>query len=202
MKQEKFNEFWNIYATQWLNAKPKNFANDVSFGDLCDIKKNANNIVYLNYSKIKEIVKKLYFNEPAEKHVLNRYKRAAVLIQAILLSQPLSNKTNLQFWSQYLFDERFAYYMGISSILMDYDEQAIKALNGDLFNYELADRDVDEGNDTLLISIYKDLHFSTINDNYNVLTMANVLGLIFSRISKMGINGVKFIKDNSNNADK
>lgn len=163
------------------------------------IEKRGNN--KSNYSKIKDIVKKSYFSEPSEKHALNRYKRAAALIQAILLSQPLGNKNNLQSWSQYLFTERFAYYMGISSILMDYDQQEIEPLHGNLFNYELVDRDIEEGNDIFLISIYKDLYFSTINNNYNILTMANVLGLVFSRVSKMGIKGIKFMPRNPNDVN-
>ena len=196
MKPEKFNELWNTHAIKWLDANSTDVENGVSFGSLCEMKQNANMIVYLNYSKIKEIVKKKYFSEPAETHALNRYKRAATLIQAVLLSQPLINKTNSPSWSDYLLTERFAYYMGISSILMDYDQQQIKALNGNLFNYALVDRDIDDGNDTFLISIYKDLYFSTINNNYNILTMANVLGLVFSRVSKMGIKGIKFINNN------
>ena len=196
MKQEKFFEFWNAYAPQWLKAKSQDVKNGTPFGDLCEIKQNANLIVYLNYTKIKEIVKKCYFSNPAETHALNRYKRAAVLIQSVLVSQPLTNKTNLpDEWSKYLLTERFAYYMGISSILMDYDQTTIEVLGGNLFQYDLADKDLEDGNDAFLISVYKDLYFSIKNNNYNVLTMANVLGLIFSRISRMGNEGIKFIQN-------
>ena len=78
---------------------------------------------------------------------------------------------------------------------MDYDQTTIEVLGGNLFQYDLADKDLEDGNDAFLISVYKDLYFSIKNNNYNVLTMANVLGLIFSRISRMGNEGIKFIQN-------
>ena len=84
--------------------------------------------------------------------------------------------------------QRLAFYVAIGSIIQDYSEEAVNALSKPYFDFEnLGKRDIIDNEDTFLLSVYKDLFFAEVYQNYNVLTMANVFGLLTERASKLSI---------------
>ena len=72
------------------------------------------------------------------------------------------------------------------SILQDFDEKKIEECAKPLFYFaELDAQSTISGDDDFRLSLYKDLFFSEIYENYNVLTMANVYGLLTERCSHL-----------------
>ena len=92
--------------------------------------------------------------------------------------------------------QRLAFYIGIGSIVQGFPEDAVKrvcAEPGKLFDFDTldvnwshTDQEIPLEKDDFLTSVYKDLFFSELYGNYNILTMANVFGLLTERASKLG----------------
>ena len=180
MKYEKFEVFWNGSIEKWLNntIALDGVSNPSKISDLCAVKDTACARIYLNYTKLKELVKFTYFKDKDKK--LSRYKRAAVLVYAIIQGEdPLSYKYKKKKADSYFLKQRLAFHIALSSIIQDFKVDNLE--NTIFFFSELGNADV--GEDDFLTSVYKDLLYAEIYKNYNVLTMANVFGLLTERAS-------------------
>lgn len=181
MTVEKFTEFWDKWSDEWYkNAKVKLYDNEeIPVSKLCSIKPKIEGKLYNNYSIIKGIIKDSYFKNPRKK--LSRYKRASVIAYTILLTDPLCYEDRKSTPDTHFLKQRLAFFVAIGSIVQDYSESEINNLtsNGNsLYNFELLNRNVLPGNDSFLMGVYKDMFYSEIYHNFNVLTMANVFRLL------------------------
>ena len=144
---------------------------------------------------------------PDELH-LNRYKRAAVLTYAVLLVDPIvidikdknaklikemkeEEDERLKEFDLFYLKQRLAFYLSLGSILQDFPEDDILQViqsGKTVFQFEeLGKGELLAGEDDFQMSLYKDLFFSEYYGNYNVLTMANVYGLLTERCSELPI---------------
>ena len=186
MTDEKFEEFWIKWSEEWYKSTIRLRGKDVSISKLCAIKQDYSKVLCRRYALIKSIVKDSYFRDTSKR--LSRYKRAAVIAYAINGASPLlyydetiENDLDSDFLKQ-----RLAFFVAIGSILQDYPERDVQRLSQiqPLFDFSaLGQRDITDGEDDFLESVYKDLFYAEIYENYNVLTMANVFGLLTERAS-------------------
>ena len=186
MKFEKFSEFWEQGVRSWFATETLSDEQEQIFArEICKIKTNSASIVYHNYEAIKKIVKDNYFMDDTHNNI-SRYKRAAVIIYAILKSDPLVRIDNGVKRHTYFLKQRFAIYMAFSSILVDYDKEKVMAKLAierktnplaTVFRANCLGKE-DDKQDNFLTSFYKDLEFAEIYKNYDVLAIANILGLI------------------------
>lgn len=186
MQQEQFKSFWENWANRWYTSNVQVDGNPVPVADLCSLKKGYDCVLYQHYSLIKRVVKESYFKNTSKK--LSRYKRAAVIAYAINGASPIEYKNpsiKCDMDSYYL-KQRLAFYVALGSIIQDYPKDDILKQNKPYFDFDdLGKKDIVDGEDDFLLSVYKDLFFSDIYENFNVLTMANVLGLLTERASRL-----------------
>lgn len=196
MKVEKFEELWNNSCENWLKSEIEIDSNKkIAVSDVCSISRDSAKKVYTQYIAIKTAAKKLYFKD--EQKTLSRYKRAAALAYAVILANPLEYKmpTSERFdHVSYFLKQRFAFYFALSSIILDYKQEYIAELidkSGHIFEFDaLGDVNDSDCDDTFLESVYKDMFFSELYQNYNILTMANVFGLLVERASHLKKSGL------------
>lgn len=193
MELKTFTDFWIKNSKEWYqNATARKAGAEeapVPVRSLCTIKPDIAAALYDRYEKVKDFTKRIYFKNPTKK--LSCYKRAAIIAQAILLSDPLEYiELDVDQLDPYFLKQRLAFYMAITSILQLFSEEQITELakkdkRGEI--YHLSDlgigRQPDE--DTFLMSVYKDMFYSELYGNYNILTMANVFGLLTERSSEI-----------------
>ncbi|MBR6414449.1 MAG: hypothetical protein IKS21_07555 [Oscillospiraceae bacterium] len=203
MRIETFKKFWEPTFNSWLGSLiTNNEGQPCRISALCRLKEDPDGSatiekIHTTYETIKENAKIFYFKNSAQtgeaegaNHRLSRYKRAAVLTYAILVADPLCKLDGSSLDLDPLFlKQRLAFYLALSSIIQDFDEGRIKEI---LMNekrpvFQLAglgesDREK-ELDDDFCMSLYKDLFFSEYYGNYNILTMANVYGLLTERCS-------------------
>lgn len=186
MKFDKFNDFWTQWSNTWYSTTIKRGDQEIAVKDLCTIKADYGRILYERYNRIKSIVKESYFGGTTKK--LSRYKRAAVIAYAVNGASPIvykddSIKPNLD--PDFL-KQRLAFHVATGSIILDYPKEDVAKLGGPLYYWkELGIKDIIDDEDDFLLSVYKDLFFAEVYENYNVLTMANVFGLLTERASKL-----------------
>ena len=191
MTFETFNNFWEQCSDKWLlSASFLDENNNVrQVSDICKLKDNYVRIIYHNYTEIKNIIKRNYYHEVSYA-TINRYKRAAVLVYAIILTDPLKYKVPT-FGKTYFLKQRFAVYVALSSILVDYDQSKVMQRLEDLkkknpqatiFDFGSLG-EFDSGRDDFLTSFYKDLEFAEIYHNYDILAIANIFGLLVDKCS-------------------
>lgn len=192
MKKSTFGEIWNYWAEDWLKSGTLCVNNaDTPVSSLCSLREDYGSIVCKRYLKIKEIIKDAYFSDSSKR--LSRYKRAAIVAYAINGSNPLEYKSSLKEddVEKYFLKQRLAFHVAIGSIIQDYPKEKVLDIidkDGALFDFKnLGTANVANGEDDFLMSVYKDLFFSEIYDNYNVLTMANMFGLLVERASKLSM---------------
>ena len=195
MKLETFRCLWDANINKWLHSTivaANGETTEISM--LCKVSdkiegKNTVDYVHSVYEKLKSNVKKYYFNsynDDADTH-LSRYKRAAVITYAVILSNPLCKLDGKPFeFDDDFLKQRLAFFLALATILQDFDAQKIKDCAKPLFYFsELDKQSTGAGDDNFCLSLYKDLFFSEIYENYNVLTMANVYGLLTERCSRL-----------------
>lgn len=187
MTQETFNAFWKKWSSKWYESEIKMNEVSVPVLELCEIKAGYENILNQYYQRIKQIVKDSYFKDATK--LLSRYKRAAVVAYAVNASSPLIYKdTSIQEdMDPNFLKQRLAFFVALGSIIQDYPEEEINSVKPPYFDFdELGKRDIIDDEDNFLQSVYKDLFYADVYENYNVLTMANVFGLLTERASKLG----------------
>ena len=182
MKKDKFLELWNSNIQPWLSSSFFYNGETYIVKDCCKVKDESVDNVFIKYEKIKQITKDCYFKQNDKNCHLSRYKRAAVLIYAVLLSDPLDyNNEYKGKFDRLLLKQRLAFRLALCSIIQDYPcdlvKDKIKKCNKPVFDFKYLNNSAVKGDDFLL-SIYKDLFYAEIFENYNVLTMANLLGVI------------------------
>ena len=191
MKKEKFVELWQIHAAEWHKGAFIRYQGESKpVSEFCNIKKNYGELVYKKYEAIKKLTKQLYFGDIDRR--VNRFKRAAVIVYAINLTEPIEyingySEADIAV-DKLLLKQRLAFHLGLHSIITQYPQDKVEQLcnSGDLFDFSIQSKGVgDENSDTFLEGIYKDIFFSGIYQNYNVLTMANVFLLITERSSRL-----------------
>lgn len=190
MTQETFHRLWEKNALLWLTSKVEN--NAVS--DLCQFKENAETIVYKNYLVLKDYVKEKYFiNEDKGEVVLNRYKRAAVMAYTIIKSDPI-NVNNSPIVDNMFLKQRFALFFSIATILIDYKKDIVKGKKVYKILRSIPQNDDSSGNDSFLISVYKDFLYAELYGNFDVLGTANMFGLLVEYV--IGLNQKDLINPN------
>lgn len=189
MKKNKFIELWNASTIPWMNSSFEFEGEKYIIKDYCNIKEDIVDTLFLKYEKIKQVTKDCYFQQNDKDCHLSRYKRAAVLMYAILLSNPLiylREDKQCDGYDILFLKQRLAFSVAISSIVQDYPKDEVKKKinqeNCGLFDFKSLDTPDIQGDDFLL-SVYKDLFFSEIFENFNVLTMANLLGVLSKKVS-------------------
>lgn len=187
MKRDKFVQFWNITANEWINNgtvtkhDDENGNHEFRVKELCSFKPDCESNLYNNYTSLKKLLKDAYYSYP-EKCKLSTYKRAAVLAYTVILTDPLvyrnSNEANELFLK-----ERLALRVALCSIVQTFvhSSEELKELTKDgtpVFHFDEVDRFNSKDEDSFLESVYKDMRFADLYQNYNILTMANVFGLL------------------------
>lgn len=189
MTEAVFQLFWEKSSSEWYENAVFRIGTSREkhpVKDYCHIKTNIGGLLFSRYTSIKALIKDVYFKDPEKK--LSRYKRAAVIAQTILLTDPLVyNDPNLSELDPNFLKQRLAFSVAISSIVQAYPLESIASLEKPLFHYEDLDNNCLEEDDSFLLSVYKDMFFAELYENYNVLTMANVFGLLTERVSKLGM---------------
>ena len=179
MKREKFEALWNCYSDEWINnaSFKDEYGEKKSVSDFCRIKYGYGAFLHKRYEIIKAEIKKAYFGKSDKK--LNRHKRAAVIVYAISSSDPLEYTAESEYRiDRYFLKQRLAFYVGLGAILQDYSKTSIEQI-GTIFHFPaLIEAEEKIGADDFLTGVYKDIFFSEIHYNYNVLTMANLFWLI------------------------
>lgn len=187
MQQNLFKSFWDKWSARWYASEIKINEKLTPIAELCSIKPEYDHVLYQHYSLIKQIVKDSYFRNTEKK--LSRYKRAAVIAYAINGSSPLEYKdSSIEHDLDFLYlKQRLAFYVALGSIIQDYPEDDISKLKKPYFDFDsLGKKDIVDGEDDFLLSVYKDMFYADVYENYNVLTMANVFGLLTERASELG----------------
>ncbi len=188
MTQTTFHEFWAKWSSAWYNSATIELnGTREPVADFCKLKPDYDHILNQHYQLIKQIVKDSYFKDTVK--LLSRYKRAAVVAYAINGASPLIYKdpTIQEDMDPKFLKQRLAFFVALGSIIQDYSEQEVDAIDSPYFDFEnLGKCDIVNGEDDFLQSVYKDLFYADVYENYNVLTMANVFGLLTERASKLG----------------
>lgn len=195
MQEAKFSKFWDSWVKDWYECTMVSINGEQKPVDtLCSIKEDYTSVVFDMYNHIKETTKRFYFKDtgtPKNPCHLSRYKRAAVLTYAIIKTEPLIYKESKPHpWidPNYL-KQRLAFYVALGSIIQDYPKDKVDELSEGkkIFDFsKLGKVDYREGEDDFLLSVYKDLLYAELYDDFNVLTMANVYGLLTERASILG----------------
>lgn len=91
----------------------------------------------------------------------------------------------------YFLKQRLAFHIAMGSIIQDFPKDVLMEKLGDGKSQKIYDiSSLDKGNnpedDDFLTSVYKDMFFSEIFYNYNVLTMANMLKLFTEKYTLLG----------------
>lgn len=195
MKFETFESLWTQWTGEWYkNAKVKVGETMVPVSAFCTLKPDYSGVILKRYNVIKDIFKKKYFQDKGKNKRISLYKRAAIITYAINSASPLiCNSVFEGSLDPYLLKQRLAFYIGIGSIIQGFPEATVKVAymkSGELFDFTNLDiiefRSGQEGSvekDDFLTSVYKDLFFSELYGNYNILTMANVFGLLTEKSS-------------------
>lgn len=192
MTEEKFISFWNEWSSRWISSAKCAHVDNISI--LIPVKEKCalNDIardVYSYYIQCKDRTKNRYFNLTEKEPILSRYKRASLISYVVLNSDCLDLKDKEKYSADpYLLIERFAFHMALGSIIQSFDHEKVNCLiekhkGAPIFSFESLGIDRGKQDDTFLQSVYKDMYFSRIYHNYNILTMANVFGLLTERSS-------------------
>lgn len=205
MKKCVFIDYWNKWTNTWFDYAHCFHVDDnnvlYSVKDKCRLKDVAAE-AFDTYDQIKEDTKEKYFNYPKlntmlsvntedddKTRRLSRYKRAAVIALVVLSIDCIELIDEEKYSTDpYLLKERLAFHMAMGSIIQSFDQDKVDKLienysNQPLFSYDDLGRDRGEKDDTFLQSVYKDMYFSRVYRNYNILTMANVFGLLTEKSS-------------------
>lgn len=197
MTKNTFDALWTDCVSSWLNkATVLEDGKQIYVSDLCQIKEGYSDIIWQRYETIKNLIKDLYFQKDKGPIFVSLYKRAAIIAKAVNGSSPLIYKRKLSHGvDPYFLKQRFAFYLAIGSIIQGFPKEKVEALiksNIQLFDFEELDKiefssdsEFKSERDDFLMSIYKDMFFSEVYENYNILTMANVFGLLTERASQL-----------------
>ena len=191
MKKEKFLELWDTSVAEWQNNATVCYRNkNINVSEICSLKKEYGHKVYDMYDTIKNVSKRLYFGTTDAR--INRFKRAAVIVYAVSMMDPIEYKEGFCAEDvevdKLLLKQRLAFHVGLYSIIMQYSKEIVEKQSeqGDLFDFSIESHGVGgEVSDTFLECVYKDIFYSEIYKNFNVLTMANVFLLITERSSRL-----------------
>lgn len=176
MTKEKFHEFWKL-SKEWFNTVGESEdlkAVGVDISKYCSLAEDCEDDIYEAYINVRQLVKELYFKDPSGKK-LNKFKRASVIAYIINIYEPLNFSNDRQSYEdKYFLKQRLALYMALQSIIIEYPEELVSKLNKPIFQIRQQGKPIVNGDDDFYMSICKDMFFSVIFKNYNVLTMANL----------------------------
>lgn len=187
MTEKKFHEFWKL-SKKWLDTVGESEdqkAAGVNIADYCCLVEDCEDDIYEAYINVRQLVKELYFKDPRGKK-LNKFKRASVIAYIINIYEPLSFSNDRQSYEdKYFLKQRFALYMALQSIIIEYPEELVSKLNKPIFQIRQQGKPVENDDDDFYMSICKDMFFSNIYKNYNVLTMANLFESLIKGYSNL-----------------
>lgn len=188
MKAKTFNQLWDALIIDFLQAPQSAPLHEAYIDGRLSIKSNACCLVYDKYEKIKTLFKQNYF--PSKKaFILDRHKRAAILVYAFIDIHPVTVAKLVDNDSVFLHlaNEILAFYFGLYSITLDYKKEAIERVIDEFHSVffrfpethlpgKPAIKHFEENG--YLALVCKDLYFSKLFRNYNILTMANMFFLL------------------------
>lgn len=173
------------------------------------LRDNAEKSVHQSYEVIKAIVKERYFDplimtDDTSEHNISRYKRASVLSYAVLEVLPFQRSRGAYSAvapsKSDLFNEYFAFYLGLHSLLIDYPEETIDRLKKskhtrDLFvfpkHYDSVGESMSESI-TYADSVATEFQYARKFNNFNVLSVANMYYLLLHYCSYLeGYGSIK-----------
>lgn len=197
MKISQFNRIWEASSKKWLDGVKCEIDGKVyKVSQFCTIKKNYGSTLHKRYEKSKRNAKDLYFY--SEDHLLNKYKRAAVLAYVISSASPIEYKTpeyrklsdtipadaldgqDLQVIPDCLFlRQSLGFFVGLESIVNEYPKDKVKKIQKIFHWPELTDDEKMAKSqgvliDDFLMSVYKDMYYAHVYRNKNILTLANL----------------------------
>lgn len=194
MTLEKFKELWNVHALNWYdNCKISTNEVIINAKDVCKLRGDEYvPFIHQRYELIKDKVKELYFTNAASKDTtINPFKRAAIIVYAVNSLDPIVFSSHLNIpvknINSLFLKQRLAFHLGLHSILMEFPEDLLKNLSLEIPHFDFEIVSIGVGGmtgDSFLKGIYKDIFFSEIYKNYNVITMSNVYLLIIERSSQ------------------
>lgn len=196
MDASKFAELWEVHAKNWYRNECFPIAG-VSYhvSDFCELQDQEYvSLIHQRYETIKKKIKKLYFKTSEENTTtISPFKRAAIIVYAVNSLEPLvfidkNIPKSVKNRHSLFLKQKLAFHLGLMSIVMEYPKEKIEeiAKQGNIFDFDI--KSIGVGGDTgdsFLRGVYKDILFSDIYKNYNVITMSNVFLLIVERSSKL-----------------
>jgi hypothetical protein len=187
MLQSKFHDLWQTLVIDFLNSQKSECLNVAYKQKRLTVRWNAESLVFQRYERIKQLFKDNYFKS-SEDTTLDRHKRAAIIVYAFIDVMPLvleSPKSTDAIQLQ-LVNECVAFYFGLHYLTIDYKDEAISRIVNELNSvfFTLPDHHFPPKGEQCVesnhyaICVWKDLYFSRIFRNYNILTMSNVFYLL------------------------
>ena len=207
MKEEKFVELWNKHSSTWYNECVIEISNTkYPISAFCDLVDDETYIklIHKKYEKIKSKVKELYFVQSNDcQATISPFKRASIIVYAVNSMEPILFKKELPVFVKNKYSlflkQRLAFHIALQSIIMEYPEEFLnkKYEEGNLFDFDIVSVGVGSSTgDSFLKGIYKDIFYSEIYKNYNVITMSNIFLLIVERSSRLA----KYFEENPKTA--
>ena len=187
MTETVFKEFWEKSSGRWYEEAKisvPEISELQSVKDYCSLKDGIYLTLFNRYTALKTLVKDVYFKDATKK--LSCYKRAAVLTQVILMTDPLEyNDKDRAFLDPLFLKQRLALCVALDSIIQAYEAEDLTNLEKPYFKFAELDLNNIGDDDGFELSVYKDMFYAELYENYNVLTMANVFGLLTERASSL-----------------
>lgn len=206
MNKNQFHQLW-AQGIKFLDALSSSWMHEVYSKQAVILRSNnIEELVHTCYEGIKKEVKKNYFlaNDDTE-IILNRYKRAAVLSYAILEMEPFIEnkhyKAEIPVKAE-LFNEYFAFYLGLHSLLIDYPKEELDSLfadasKKDIFHFPLLNNNTTNdiaptvsaqdsdyfSENSYVDSVAKEFQYCRVFNNFNLLSVADKYFLLYKGFS-------------------
>lgn len=146
------------------------------------------------YNKVKQVVKEKYFRKNISKITISRYKRAAIISNVVLGVRPFKiDRAVSPEDKAFLINEYFAFYLGLHSLLIDFSDEYInhyKNENPDIFKFPTP-----SNGDAYIDIVAKELYFSMLYKNYNILSMADKYYLLLKGFSGLDTSVLKQLEE-------
>ena len=175
---------WQVLVVDYLSSVESGVLHDAYQSGQLIITDNAADMVYKKFEHIKSLFKKHYFDDRSL-HTLDRHKRAALLTYAFISVKPLLFPYVSKDSSVFLLfpNEAVAFYFGLHFLTIDYPESVIDRINkefgGTFFNLPNTYYSITHGicspSDEYgyIANVCRDLHFTQVFRNYDILAMAD-----------------------------
>jgi len=203
MKEETFCALWKEWSKKWHETAEYDISiwnpqkremekKHIIVKDYCNVIQGRESELWRLYEKSKENVKRIYLYGDDIK--INRFRRAAVLSYVLSSAMTLSyNEENYtKFFGELIegcsikqlpdplyLKQRLAIHCAVESIIMEYDRNDVISLTGKpIFSIPRMASWEENKVDDFLSSVCKELFFSDVYGNQNVLALANMFWVL------------------------